>query len=135
QLHEGDLIMSNVICNQNTSCAPRNGFRDLEQHLDRIFHGIVPPTASGSWVPPVDIHETKDAFVMTADLPGLKKEDINLQIVEDRVTLKGSRKRVEESATETGYRRYERAEGEFERSFRIRGGVDIEKVEAKFEHG
>ncbi len=126
--------MSNMTCTQNTTTSPWGGFRDLEHQLDRIFHGAATPSASGSWVPAIDVYETNDAYMMEADLPGLKKEDIDLQIIEDRVTLRGSRKRAEQT-DEQGYRRYERAAGDFERSFRIRGGVDAEKVEAKFENG
>ena len=105
----------------------------MENQLERIFNGA-PAGRSTDWMPPVDIHETNDAYVLEADLPGLKKEDIEVQVVEDRITLKGTRKR-EENAESKGYRRYERAVGQFERSFRIAGGVDASKVEAKFEHG
>lgn len=125
--------MNNVTCNTNRTLSPWAGFRDLEHQLERIFQGA-PASGSATWMPPVDIHETADAYVLEADLPGMKKEDIEVQILEDRISLKGSRKRPEREETK-GYRRYERAEGQFERSFRISGGVDAEKVEAKFEHG
>lgn len=126
--------MNNITCKTNNALSPWTGFRDLENHLERIFHGVETPSGSGSWMPPVDIHETDDAYVLQADLPGMKKEDIDVQIVEDQITLRGSRTREDRSESK-GYRRYERAEGKFERSFRIRGGVDATKVEAKFEHG
>lgn len=126
--------MNNITCNKENVLSPWTGFRDLENQLERIFHGAETPSGAGAWMPPVDIRETNDAYVLEADLPGLKKEDIEVQIVEDRITLKGERKREMESE-DKGYRRYERAEGKFERSFRIRGGVDASKVEAKFEHG
>lgn len=125
--------MSNMSCNNNT-LTPWVGFRDLENHLDRIFHGVATPSGSGNWMPPMDIYETDDAYVLEADLPGVKKEDIGLQIIEDRLVLKGSRKREMDEANK-GYQHYERAEGQFERSFRIRGGVDGDKVEARFENG
>lgn len=128
--------MSLLVPIKRTPVFPWAGFGELEQQLERMFS---PATASESasaamWVPPVDIHESEDAYTLVADLPGLKKEDLTVSIVEDRVTIKGSRKR-EEKHEEKGYRRYERAEGSFERSFRINGGVDAAKVEATFENG
>lgn len=129
--------MKDLTCKTNSNCntlSPWTGFRDLEHQLERVFRGDAPVSGSGAWMPPVDIHETDDAYVLEADLPGMKKEDIEVQVLEDRISLKGSRKR-EERAEEKGFRRYERAEGTFERSFRINGGIDAAKVEAKFEHG
>lgn len=128
--------MNNMTCNTNSNCTttPWAGFRELENQLERIFHGGTPSGVSGTWMPPVDLYETADAYVMEADLPGLKREDIEVQVVEDRISIKGTRKRAEVPDSK-GYRRYERAEGRFERNFRIHGGIDAAKVEAKFEHG
>jgi HSP20 family protein len=125
--------MSNITPKNNT-LSPWAGFRDLENQLERIFHGTASPGSAQSWVPPVDIHETEDAYVMEADLPGMSKDDFDLQIMEDRIVLRGTRKRLERENVK-GYWRFERAEGAFERSFRVQGGVDAEKVEARFENG
>jgi HSP20 family protein len=111
-------------------------FGELEQQLDRMLSNNTenPDQSPVGWSPAIDIRETEDAYILEADLPGMRKEDIDLKVVEDRVTLTGSRKRSEEHK-ENGYRRYERTEGRFERSFRLRGGIDGNKVEAHFEHG
>lgn len=128
--------MSLLVPMKRSNVFPWAGFGELEQQLERLINPSTAPgqTQSANWLPPVDIHESEDAYTLVADLPGMKKEDISINIVEDRVTLKGSRKR-EERHEEKGYRRYERAEGTFERSFRINGGVDASKVEATFENG
>lgn len=128
--------MSLLVPIKRTPVFPWAGFGELEQQLERMFNPAATsePAAAAMWMPPVDIHESEDAYTLVADLPGLKKEDLTVSIVEDRVTIKGSRKR-EEKHEEKGYRRYERAEGSFERSFRINGGVDAAKVEATFENG
>jgi HSP20 family protein len=128
--------MSLLVPMKRSNVFPWAGFGELEQQLERLINPSTAPgqTQSANWLPPVDIHESEDAYTLVADLPGMKKEDISVNIVEDRVTLKGSRKR-EERHEEKGYRRYERAEGTFERSFRINGGVDAAKVEATFENG
>jgi HSP20 family protein len=62
------------------------------------------------------------------------KEDIGIQVLEDQVAIRGSRKRLYPTE-EKGYRRYERGEGRFERNFRIKGGIDTGKVDARFENG
>jgi HSP20 family protein len=129
--------MNNIACN-NTKCAPSHwtGFQELESQLDRIFHGNTTPdrNTTGTWAPAVDIYETSDAYVIHADLPGVTKEDIGIQVLEDQVAIRGSRKRLYPTE-EKGYRRYERGEGRFERNFRIKGGIDTGKVDARFENG
>lgn len=127
--------MNNIACNNTkNSCATWGGFQELESQLDRIFNGNATRRTSGVWAPPVDIYETADAYVLHADLPGVTKEEIEVQVVENQIAIRGTRK-LGHTAEEKGYRRFERAEGRFERSFRIREGVDASKVEAKFENG
>lgn len=129
--------MNNIACNTTkNACSPWAGFQELESQLDRIFHGNATPVrnTTGVWAPAVDIYETTDAYVLHADLPGVTKEDIEVQVLEDQVAIRGTRKRVQ-PVEEKGFRRYERAEGRFERSFRIKGGIDAGKVDARFENG
>lgn len=111
-------------------------FNTFEQHLDRIFNGSLDQSGgpATSWAPAVDIHETDDAYVIEADLPGLTKDDIDVKVMEDRVTIRGTRTR-EEKQEGKGYWRTERASGTFERNFRLHGGIDGSKVEAQFENG
>jgi HSP20 family protein len=127
--------MSRLVPVKRTVAFPWAGFGELEQQFERLL-GELPAhrPSAGSWVPAVDIHETDSAYILEADLPGMTREDISVSILDDRVTLKGTRKR-EAKHEEKGYRRYERAEGAFERSFRIDGGVDEAHVEARFENG
>ncbi len=110
--------------------SPWAGFRALEKELDHLFYG----ESSASWVPAIDLRETKEAYVIEADLPGLKREDIEVSVVDDVVTLKGERK-SETERTEDGYHYAERRHGRFERSFRLPAGVDTAKVTAQFEQG
>jgi len=127
--------MSLLVPVKRTSTFPWAGFGELEQQFDRLFGsaGSNAP-ASSTWLPPVDLLETDAAYILEADLPGMTKEDISVTVQEDRITLKGTRKREEKSEGK-GYRRFERAEGAFERSFRISGGIDAAGVHAKFENG
>lgn len=119
-----------------TPVANWNPFRDLEMRLNRAFAGLPadPEWNVGNWLPAIDIHEDEDKYTVTADLPGLQKEDISLSVMDNILTIKGERKKERES-TDKGYHRIERAYGTFQRAFQIPGGVDGAKVEAKFEHG
>lgn len=127
--------MNNIACNNTkNACSPWGGFQELESQLDRIFNGNTARTTSGVWAPPVDIYETADAYVLHADLPGVTKEEIEVQVVENQIAIRGTRK-LGHTVEDKGYRRFERAEGRFERSFRIREGIDASKVEAKYENG
>lgn len=87
------------------------------------------------WVPPVDIVESTDAFVVTADLPGLSKEDIDISLEGNMLTVSGERSYVHNEESDTKFRRVERAHGTFRRSFRIPAEVDASKVEAGFANG
>lgn len=113
-----------------------SAFRDLEGRINRMFNtmNLEPEQAGVAWTPPVDLHEAEDAYRLEVDLPGLTKDDIQLSITDDVVTLKGSRKQETEKRAE-GYHRIERMYGSFQRSFRIPGGIDATKVEASFENG
>jgi HSP20 family protein len=86
------------------------------------------------WVPPVDIYETEDAFILEAELPGVTKDDIDIEFVESRLILRGERRPMPE-AKEEQYRRRERAYGRFERVFLLPQTIDRDKVSAQFQHG
>jgi len=88
----------------------------------------------GIWNPPVDIFEDKDGVVLNAELPGMKKEDIELRVENNVLTLQGERKRENETKEE-GYFRSERAYGTFSRSFSLPTSVDTSKVSAEYKDG
>jgi HSP20 family protein len=88
----------------------------------------------GQWAPTVDIFEDDQAFVVRADLPGLEIKDIDLQIQENILTLKGER-RMEKEVDKDRYHRIERSYGSFQRSFTLPNIVDPEKVKARFKDG
>ena len=123
--------MSWLVPFTRTQVAPWPGLRELEDRLNEVFNGYAAPTG---WVPAVDIQEDEDAYTLVADMPGLKKEEIELTVEDDVITLKGARKHEEEKTTK-GYHRVERSYGTFERAFRLPSGVDAKKVKAAYEHG
>ena len=87
-----------------------------------------------AYIPAVDVREEKDAFVVHADLPGVKPEDIEVTAEKGILTLKGHRK-IETSETANGYQRVERVAGNFTRRFSLPDNVQADAIKAKFTHG
>jgi HSP20 family protein len=94
-------------------------------------NGLIP----SAWRPLTDIHETKDAYVFKVDLPGFKKEDINVEFTGDTLIMRGERKQEEEETKNENCHRLERSYGVFERSFTIPKNVDPKKIEAELKDG
>jgi HSP20 family protein len=88
----------------------------------------------GTWYPAVDIHENDEAIVLQAELPGLKKEDIDIEMKENILTLKGERKQSTEIKQQNYYRQ-ERSLGKFLRSFTLPAIIDPAKVVASYKAG
>jgi HSP20 family protein len=119
-------------------------FRELAQmqdRINRIFGDAYTRRYDddvmqrGEWIPPVDIHETSaQEIVLRAELPGVAKEDIDLRVENNTLTLKGTRKR-EADVKEDQYHRVERSYGSFIRSFSLPSRIDTEKVRAEFKDG
>jgi HSP20 family protein len=120
---------------------PLREFSTLQNEMNRLFNTVfdtpAPAGNGGSlrrWMPPMDLVESGDHFVLKADLPGLSEEDVNIE-VEDRVlTISGERK-AEHEVNKDGYHRIERAFGSFSRSLTLPEGVDPEAVQATFDRG
>jgi HSP20 family protein len=88
----------------------------------------------GTWVPAINILEKDDAVQITADLPGLKTEDVEVTVDEGILTIRGERKLDETTEGET-YHRVERLYGLFERTFNLPTSIDAAKIEARFANG
>lgn len=86
------------------------------------------------WAPPIDIFETEDAITLKADVPDVKLEDLDIQIANNTLTLKGHRKFEKDEAVK-GFHRIERSYGEFVRAFTLPNTVDSDKVAADYKNG
>jgi HSP20 family protein len=107
----------------------------LFNRLNRELDGFrVNASNDVAYIPAVDVREEKDAFVLHADLPGVKPEDIEVTAEKGVLTLKGQRK-IETSDTATGYQRVERVAGNFTRRFSLPDNVQADAIKAKFTHG
>jgi HSP20 family protein len=88
----------------------------------------------GSWSPTVDIYDTGGEVVIHAELPGMKKEDIDIRVENNVLTVRGKKERKEE-VKEEGYFRSERSFGSFSRSFSLPTTVDVKKIAAEYKEG
>ena len=93
-----------------------------------------PTSNSGVWYPPVDIMESKDSYLLRAELPGMKKEDFTLELKDETLTLSGERK-SEEAADGVRYHSVERVAGKFTRSFFLPQTVKHDGIQATYRDG
>jgi HSP20 family protein len=99
----------------------------IQQRLDRFA-----PAPAG-WNPPVDVLETPDGYVITAELPGLSRDDVDIQVQDDRVTISGTRRERLQGCEQ--YHRVERGHGSFSRTFQLPVTVDPARVSADLRNG
>jgi len=113
----------------------------LQRHMNRLFDeffgrdfAIEPFRGVGEWIPALDIAETDDAIIVKAELPGLARNDVELTLTDDVLTVRGEKKAENEEKTKS-FHRVERSYGSFERSVRLSTSVKPDKVMATFKNG
>lgn len=114
------------------SRSPLSEMNRLARELDSVFGGI-----SGSndlWSPPVDVEETPDHLILTAELPGMRHEDIDVELEDGVLTIQGEKKEEQKDETTQGLL-YERRWGSFTRRFTLPRAVDANAITASFENG
>jgi HSP20 family protein len=116
---------------------PTREVDSLQSEVNRVFDAFF-GNGSGSrarrWVPAMDLVETGDELVLRADLPGLDRDDVKIEIKDGTLTVSGERRAEHEERSE-GYYRVERASGNFSRSLSLPRGVDADAVAAEFDRG
>ena len=107
----------------------------LFNRLSRDFDQFVsPPTAPAGFIPPVDVHEEADRFVVRADLPGVKLDDVEITADKGVLTIRGERKTEQREKSE-GYERVERVSGGFTRRFALPENVLADNIKARYTDG
>lgn len=102
-------------------------------HLLDDSHTVM-STEHGQWAPSVDIRETDEALLVHAELPGIDKKDVKLEVKDGVLTISGER-RYEKDVKEENVHRIERSYGSFTRSFSLPTNIDAEKVDAEMKDG
>jgi HSP20 family protein len=120
---------------------PLRELNSLQSEMNRLFNTVFDaPAGAGEgsqtrrWIPPMDLLETPEHFVLRADLPGMRQEDVAIELEDTVLTISGERKAEHEDRQE-GYLRLERAFGSFSRSLTLPKGIDAEGVVAAFKDG
>lgn len=113
----------------------------LSREVDRLFEelihrpwGVGRPTKVDEWSPQLDLYETDTAFILEADLPGVKQEEVSVEVENHELVLHGKRV-CEHVTTEGNFHRRERQEGEFTRRLRLPASVDQDQIRAEFGNG
>ncbi len=115
---------------------PFRSFKPLHGDFDRLFNEFAkgPESESTVWSPYVDVYETENGYILKAEIPGINREDIKLDINKNTLTLKGEKK-FEEKVERDKYIRVERRYGTFSRSFTLSDKVDKENISANYKDG
>ncbi len=114
--------------------------RDIQHEINQLFQrnlradSDLSDSALSQWVPQIDIKEEADKFIVTADLPGVERKDIEVSMENNVLTIKGER-HLERQEKEQGYSRLERFSGSFYRQFTLPDSVEGEQIQARNKNG
>src|SRR5438093_6626785 len=127
-----------------TRNSPRDagvGLSNLSDRIQRVLNETLGSfdwqyrdSAAAAWVPAVDVFEEADKIRITAEIPGVKPEDIKISLEGNLLTIQGTKQQEAEERTERVHR-YERTYGVFERSFTLPASVDPENIKANYDNG
>lgn len=109
----------------------------IEQQLKQLAQGpnlFTAEQASGTWAPAVDIYETAESFVLTAEVPGVKSSEVDVKVVDGTLILRGERRWDNEDKGEH-FHRLESAYGKFERTFSLSERIDVDGITAELTRG
>lgn len=109
---------------------PFRELEDIQTRLNRFFNDM----PFGDWAPPVDIQETEKEYLIKAELPEVKKEEVKVAMLDGVLTIEGERRREKEEKGKR-FHKVERSYGKFVREFALPTEVDPAKIEAEFKDG
>ncbi len=109
---------------------------DVGREFDRLLGGTLGAPSLSAWTPAVDVRETENEFLVSAELPGLTKADLAITVENGVLSLSGEKKEeFEEASAESGRYVLERRYGRFQRNFSLPRGIDADEVKAEFSGG
>lgn len=121
--------------NEMTAWNPFRELDDLQNRFSQLLESAVgetPAGAVGAWLPAVDIEETDDAFVVEAELPGVRSDDVTVELHDNQLSIHGELKQRERTGI---LRRQTRRTGQFDYRVTLPGQVDADKVDAALKDG
>ncbi|MEZ6135879.1 MAG: Hsp20/alpha crystallin family protein [Pirellulaceae bacterium] len=128
--------------NSNYSNRGLNVLEEFSSDMERVFDSLLGRTVgtalrssqAAKFVPSLDVTESAEDFLISIDLPGVKPADVKVEMHEGKLTISGSRESTTEDK-EKNYHRVERTSGSFFRSIAVPSEVDVERIDASYEHG
>jgi HSP20 family protein len=120
--------------NELTSWNPFRELDEIQSRMSRLLESTfgTPTALGGAWTPPVDIEETDDAFVVEAELPDVKREDVDVELNDNELSIHGEIKERERTCI---LRRQTRRTGQFDYRVTLPGQVDPDSTEASLKDG
>jgi HSP20 family protein len=113
--------------------SPVRGFEDLYAEMDRLLQSAIAGTGGdGAWVPSADVVETDDAYDIEIELPGVRREDVDIKLNGNELVIKGE---LKERKREGLFRRRTRRRGEFDLRMTLPGDLDAGRAEASLAYG
>ena len=108
----------------------------LQSEMSRLMNGMLEGNGrqSQNWVPSLDVWETPTEVVYAFDLPGIREEQITIEVKDETLTISADREKTEETS-ENGFYRFERRYGTFARGVGLPQGVDQDSISARYENG
>ena len=116
----------------------RSPWQEMEEaslRLNRLFGLQEGRNGSSSWAPAMNVEETEEGLVLTAELPGMTIEDIEIEVKESVLTIQGEKKDEKEEGEDRRYHLWERSFGSFKRTFTLPRSVNTKKITAEFRNG
>jgi HSP20 family protein len=114
--------------------SPFDWIREFRREMDRAFRGLTPSMEAEAWAPAIDVQQCNGALTLTAELPGLKKDEVKVEVTDDALIIEGERKQ-EHKEDHEGYHRWERSYGHFYRSIPLPEGAKTDQVKAELSDG
>ena len=111
-------------------CDPLRDLRAWQERLERLA-----AQHASAWAPPIDVYETDDRYVVTAEVPGITREDVELALQDNRLTIHGSRSGGVPESAARHYHQVERGHGSFLRTFEFADAVDEDGITADLREG
>jgi HSP20 family protein len=111
-------------------CDPLRDLRAWQERLERLAHPQPEP-----WTPPIDVYETADSYVITIEVPGLTREQVEIAVEDSRLVVRGRRLETNRGGDTVHYHLIERGHGAFARSFEFPQQVAVDGVKADLAEG
>ncbi len=108
--------------------------KDIDQFFDDFFTGNVPEAREATMSPRINLEENDNEWILTAELPGVKKDDVTVNFQDNLLTLTGEKK-FEKEDKKKHFHRIERSYGQFSRSVQIPSSIVLDKIDARYEDG